>query len=124
MALLTFTDVRLNHPSERDASDTPLVFVLRLPLSAGVLERISPESAGNTAAMHLDLVAAALVSWPYDVPPSRESIRNLDLDTYNWLVAEVRTASNITDDEKNASGSNSSPTMESDAEPTLPSSGI
>lgn len=118
MALLTFTDVPLNHPTETNENGIALVFTMRLPLAAGALEKINPDSAGNNAAIHLDMLSAALVAWPYDDPITAESIRRLDLDTFNWLVAEMKDASNITDDEKNASSSNSEAITAPDAEPS------
>jgi hypothetical protein len=123
LALVIQEDIPFAHPTETDAAGRPARFVLRLPLKTKNYERMAKDSADHPFAMNVDLVASAIVGWPYDVPITREAVSDLDGDTIMWLVAEVKKASNLTDDEKNASSSSSLPTTESGEELSQPSLG-
>lgn len=64
---------------------------------------------GNQIKLSLDLAAALITAWSYDVPVSRETVDMLDVDTFVWLNAAISDMSGIrSDDEKKDSEENSS----------------
>lgn len=111
MPLVVKETIKLEHPTEPD------VWVsVRLPLSGGNIERGPSVS---------DIVASAITEWSYDAPITGDTIRDLDPNSYNWLIGEVsKRAGFRTDDEKNASGEVSSPTSEPEKGSSRKSSGI
>jgi hypothetical protein len=104
LALVVKETKTLQHPTEPETT-----VVVRVPLSAGDLEHMKAD--GTQIGMTFAVLAATVQSWSYDSPVTEDAIRSLDLDTYLWLSKEVMQAAGIRDDdEKNASGANSSPT--------------
>ncbi len=111
MPYLKKTNVVLQHPTEPDVTVT-----IRLPLTGGNFE-------GHSVAS--DIVASAIVEWSYDAPISGETIRDLDRDTYRWLLDESWSRSDVrTEQEKKASATASSPTSAPEKEDSPASSPI
>ena len=97
--LLRKQTVTLQHPTEPETTVT-----MRLPLTGGNFEGQSLAS---------DIVATAIESWSYDAPISGATIRDLDRDTYRWLLDEAWSRSAVrSEDEKKASPTNSESTTE------------
>ncbi len=110
MALIVKTNTKLDHPTEPDAWVT-----VRLPLSGGNVE------GGATPS---DIVASAIVEWSYEIPPTGDAVRDLDVPTYQWLVTEVGKRAGIrSDEEKKDSSGDSSPTSVPAKEASRKSSG-
>lgn len=79
------------------------------PLKGGDMKGISITPGGEVE-IASDLIAACIVEWSYEDPPSVESIDDQDLDTYLWLTQQIKTLSNIREEqEKKASNGSSSP---------------
>ncbi|MCC6959230.1 MAG: hypothetical protein IT301_05235 [Dehalococcoidia bacterium] len=115
--LVSKKTVRLTHPTE------PGAWVeVRLPLSAGDTELMRDGSL--VSMITIDVLAAVITAWSEPHPISLETVRQLDLDTFNWLASEVQSRSGIMDDpEKKASNESSSPTTEPATEVSQPSLG-
>lgn len=124
MALVVVTERPFLHPTEKLANGEPAQFVLRLPLTAGDFLADGINSAKSGGEMTLRLIERTLVRWPYPEPITWENIGRLDPPTTRWLSAEIGKASNLSDDEGNASGSSSPATTAPGVEPSQQSSGI
>lgn len=109
---------RVEHPSEPGTW-----FTVRTPLSVGDMAQAG--DARNLAEVKLFTLATALTGWSYDAPISRDTVGSLDLETFQWLSTLVFEESRLREEEeKNASGSSSGPTMAQGVEHSRPSSGI
>ena len=115
MALVVKQDKRIEHPSEPGTWA-----VIRVPLSAGDLERARD---GTTVSMTLDILTNVILEWSYPEQVTRENVARLDGQTFRWLDDELSRASAIRPgEEKKDSASPSSPTTEPDGESSPPSS--
>lgn len=117
MALITKQDRRISPPHEPESW-----FTVTVPLDAGDLADMG--DAGNLAQVKIAGVTKALKAWSFPEPVSVDNIRRLDVATFNWLTTQIFEASTLSDDEKNASGANSSATTAQETAPSLASSGI
>lgn len=114
--LVSKTTRIIEHPTEEGVT-----FTVRA-LCAGDMETANP----NATAIQLtyDLLAAAIIEWTYDAPVSVDSIKQLDVTTFQWLQTAIQDGSGMrTDAAKNASGANSSPTTGPDKAPSQKSLG-
>lgn len=92
------------------------------PLTAGDIDDIV---RANGQVETMTYVQKSVVSWSYDVPPTLENIRRLDLETFNWLANVVQSDSGIREDEeKKDSDSQSSPTSDQETDSSRLSSVI
>lgn len=101
-------------------------FELR-PIRAGDGDLLTSE--GGQVRLSLDLLARIITSWSYKdengepIPVSQETVEQLDLDTYVWLVQQSQELSGIRDTaEKKDSNNGSLSTSDLEKEPSLTSS--
>lgn len=103
---------------------------LPIPHEPGEWIKIRPARTGDvegTTGDEFDVMVQMLdkiiIAWSYPDPVTKETIRLIDIVTLRWLSEHIRGASGIrTVAEKNGSGSNSSDTSVSEAEPSLANS--
>lgn len=105
----------LQHPTEPDAW-----VKVRLPLAAGDMEGLRID--GTRVGMTFDLMASVIVEWSVPEPISLETIRLLDMDTFNWLNTEIVAASGIRGEEKKETSDTASLPTPSTADDSPPSS--
>lgn len=115
MALVVRHTKRVQHQTEPDTW-----FELLVPLSVGDLAKSG--NAANAAEVKIAAVATALKAWSYPEPLTPENVRELDAETFNWLLEQVFDQSTLDDETKNASSASLSPTTEQDVAPSQPSS--
>ena len=121
MALVTKQNKRLPHPSEPDAW-----FVVRVPLTVGDMEVMgAPGNPDTLISFKICAIERSLIEWSYPLPLTPEAIRDLDVDTFNWLVKEIFASAQLRDTaEKKDSDSSSPPITEPATESGRKSSGI
>lgn len=82
-------------------------------------------TAADMTKLSIDAMAACTLEWTYDLPPTRENIAHLDIDTFGWLAGAIQGLSGLRSEaEKKGSNGSSSPTSDLVAAGSLLSSGI
>lgn len=95
MALIDPTSTHLvEHPTEPDTW-----FKFR-PLLGSDSARIAESASKNPHPITIRMIAAALVEWSYDVPPTEDNVARLDTATYRFLIDNVDLDGTRAPDEK------------------------
>lgn len=120
MALISKT------PSKRfDIPKEPGEWVELLPMSARVTREAEEQGGASNFAKGTIALAQCIAAWSYDAPVTVETVDDLDVDTFTWLLQTVSSLSGERgEDEKKDSTEPSSPTTDPAAEPSPESSGI
>lgn len=87
MALITDQTKRLVPPHEPESW-----FDVRT-MRAGDVEGFDVE--GGAIRISYELLAGLIKGWSYDAPISVDTVKTLDLDTYSWLIQQLKEFSGV-----------------------------